>query len=136
MIRPIFCKKKNNKQDKDRKPNVIINWISNRTTYMKLVYQPPFTMNFDCAHILILKTIKLTLVIHLLINLCIEIFIRYGKNEFCLLTKYPLVYDFSILGDARPAQLHCPIFFFCMDLFIIYLIFFFQQFTSTVKKDN
>ena len=136
MIRPIFCKKKNNKQDKDRKPNVIINWISNRTTYMKLVYQPPFTMNFDCAHILLLKTIKLTLVIHLLINLCIEIFIRYGKNEFCLLTKYPLVYDFSILGDARPAQLHCPIFFFCMDLFIIYLIFFFQQFTSTVKKDN
>ena len=135
MIRPIFCKKKNNKQDKDRKPNVIINWISNRTTYMKLVYQPPFTMNFDCAHILLLKTIKLTLVIHLLINLCIEIFIRYGKNEFCLLTKYPLVYDFSILGDARPAQLHCPI-FFCMDLFIIYLIFFFQQFTSTVKKDN
>ena len=91
---------------------------------MKLVYQPPFTMNFDCAHILLLKTIKLTLVIYLFINLCIEIFIRYEKNEFCLLTKYPLVYDFSILGDARPAQLHCPIFFLYGLIYYISYIFF------------
>ena len=74
-----------------------------------------------------MKTIKLTLAIYFFINLCIEIFIKYGKNEFCLLTKYPLVYDFSILGDACPAQLHCPSvasaqFFFRIDLFVIYLL--------------
>ena len=96
-------------------------------------------MNFDCAHIWFLKTIKLTLVIYLFINLCIEIFIRYGKNEFCLLTKYPLVYDFSILGDACPAQLHClsvasAQFFFCIDLSIIYLIFFFSNSPRPWKK--
>ena len=40
----LIVRKKKNKQDKDHKPNVIINWISNfRTTYMHDIW----ILNFE-----------------------------------------------------------------------------------------